>query len=157
MRIIRDRDERNRSALMRCLRRRDEEGQALVEFALVLPLIVLLMAVAFNGWNGIQLDLRLTSAARAGAIAAANDLAAGNGMALSDAVGAINAEESTTIYQTVPTKPDYVSMTTQTDTTGGTSPVSFSVVTITISNVQITLVPIAGNISVAVHATARYS
>ena len=55
-------------------RQRDESGTALVELALVLPLVILLLGVAFNGWNGMQATIRLTSAARAGAIVAAADL-----------------------------------------------------------------------------------
>src|SRR5580693_2663826 len=85
-------------------RRRDESGQALVEFALVLPLVILIVAVAFNGWDGMQKTIRLTSAARAGAIVAASDLAAGDSQqtAWNDAVTAINAEEGDTsvaLYQ----------------------------------------------------------
>jgi Flp pilus assembly protein TadG len=150
------------------LRRRDEGGQALVEFALVLPLIVLLMAVAFNGWNGIQLDLRLTSAARAGAIEAANDLA--QAVATSgtlpaavtqavqiDVTNTINNEENTNIYQYSQAQmPNYVSIAApQAESVSGGG--AIYVVNVTISNVSVTLIPIAGNISVTVHATARYS
>jgi len=157
--------------------RRDEGGQALVEFALVLPLVILLVSVAFNGWNGIQLDLRLTGAARAGVLVAANqlstDVANNNGpptpaqfqQALKAATDAINAEENTTVYQTSDPSHDYVSFTpaggTMDTVTGiggsGESTISFNVVTITISQAPVSLVPVIGNISVSAHASAEYS
>lgn len=143
--------------------RRDEGGQALVEFALVLPLIALMMAVAFNGWDGIQLDLRLTSAARAGAIQAANVLAANNGGSPNDAAtSAINSEEDTTVYQdNNPTGADFVNVVYPDNETiaasGGNAAIAMQLVTVTISNVSVTLVPIVGNISVSAHASARYT
>jgi Flp pilus assembly protein TadG len=149
----------------RLFRRRDEAGQALVEFALVLPVIALLMAVAFNGWNGIQLALRLTSAARAGAIAAAHDLGSGNGAAAQcDAAAAVNQEEGVSgVYQcSSSSAADYVSVTEgqqsiPSDPNNPSSPTSINVVTVTISQASVTLVPIVGNIAVTAHATARYS
>ena len=156
-------------------RRPDEAGQALVEFALVLPLVILLVSVAFNGWNGIQLDLRLTGAARAGVLVAANELSNdvtmvnGGGpptqaqldKAQTDAATAINNEENTTVYQTDPTKPDYVSLTPGSDAipggATGESPFTINVVTITISQASVSLVPVIGNISVSAHATSEYS
>jgi Flp pilus assembly protein TadG len=154
---------------MRRRRRGDESGQALVEFALVLPLVALLMAVAFNGWNGIQLSLRLTSGARAGAIAAANYLAtqptqpanaAELQTAQDNATADVNAEENTTIYQdSNSSQPDYVGISTTsssfTDSTSAT--VTINVVRITISQVSVDLVPIVGAIGVSVHASAEYS
>lgn len=143
--------------------RRDESGQALVEFALVLPLLILLMSVAFNGWNGIQLDLGLTSAARAGAITAANDLSQGQGAnALTDATSAINAEEGVTgVYQsTMAGAPNYVSISETPDTVTAIppeSPITINVVTITISGASVSLVPVIGNIAVSAHATAEYT
>ncbi len=158
--------------------RRNESGQALVEFALVLPLVILLVSVAFNGWNGIQLDLRLTSAARAGALVAASELAndvttVNNGaqptqaqfdQALVDATTAVNNEEDTTTYQsTNPNGSDYVSLTAPppgTDTVSdgsGDPPISINTVTITISQASVALVPVVGNISVSAHAAAEYS
>jgi len=135
------------------VRGRDERGAALVEFALVLPLIVLLVGIAFNGWDAMQTSIRLTSAARAGAIAAANDLGAGDprSRALTDATTAINQEEGSGSNLQ-----DYVSMAppqTQTLSSGAT----ISTVTITISPSPITLIPFVQKISVATHATARYS
>ncbi len=159
-------------------RHRDESGQALVEFALVLPLVILLVRVAFNGWNGIQLDLRLTSAARAGAITAAHDLSVdltnNPGQALSptdfsnascDAKSTINAEEGVTgLYQcSNPSGADYVSISppsqqfTVPSSGLGDSSITVRVVTITISGASVSLVPVVGNISVSAHATAEYS
>jgi Flp pilus assembly protein TadG len=148
-------------------RRGDETGQALVEFALILPLVVLLIGVAFNGWNAMQLDIGLTSAARAGALQAANDLAtgklsdqscstAGSQQVVCDATNAINLEENTTVYQyTNPQQPNYVSSSTPPATTIDGIPVS--IVTISISPSPVDLIPYVGDISVNAHASARYS
>jgi Flp pilus assembly protein TadG len=139
---------------------RDETGTALVEFALVLPLLALLTGVAFNGWNGMQLDIGLTSAARAGVIQAANDLASDptqTQAAQTDATTAVNAEQGdTNVYQdTDQSANNYVGMseTTETVDTG----VTINVVTITISQVSETLVPFVGSFHVSVDASARYS
>jgi Flp pilus assembly protein TadG len=145
--------------------RHDEEGQALVEFALALPVIALLMAVAFNGWNGMQLAIRLTSAARAGAVAAAHDLDTGNpASAQCDAAAAVNQEEGVSgVYQcTSSSSPDYVAITEgqqsiPSDPNNPGSATSINVVTVTISQASVTLVPIVGNFAVTAHATARYS
>jgi len=141
------------------LQGRDDSGQALIEFVLVLPVVALLMGVAFNGWSGLQLSIRLTSAARAGAIQAANDLAAHptqTQTAWNDATTAVNQEEGVTnVYQNTNGAADgYVNMAITTTTTGG---VTVNVVTVTISEVSFTLVPIVKNIGVSAHATARYS
>jgi Flp pilus assembly protein TadG len=138
----------------------DESGQALVEFVLVLPVVALVMGVAFNGWNAMQLSIRLTTAARAGAIQAANDLAANPAQtqaALAAATAAVNAEEGdTNVYQdTNSAAQDYVSMSTSSTTTSGG--VTINMVTITISQTSATLVPIVANLPVNAHATARYS
>jgi Flp pilus assembly protein TadG len=150
-------------------RRRDETGQALVEFALVLPLLVLLMGIAFNGWNAMELSIRLTSAARAGAIAAANTIGGDNlqpGQAVSQAqqqaaqyaaMTAVNAEEgvSAAYQDTDDSKPNYVAINTnsQDQTTNGPT---IGTVTITISPAPATLIPFVGKISVTTDATARY-
>lgn len=141
---------------------RDESGQALVEFVLVLPVVALLMGVAFNGWNALQLSIRLTSAARAGAIEAANDLAAKDSqqVAWDAATAAVNAEEGDTgVYQdTNAQAPDYVDMKTSTqEVTSSNSTVQIQVVQITISQTSATLVPFVTNLSVNAHATARYA
>ena len=147
-------------------RRRDESGQALVELVLVLPLVALLLGVAFNGWSGMQLSERLTSAARAGAIQAANDLGSTNPppaqTVLNDATKAVNAEEGVPgVYQDSDSSADdYVSMTPsqQTITTpNGGPPLIINVVTITITQRSSSLVPFVGTFPVTAHATARYS
>ncbi|HEY5026035.1 MAG TPA: TadE/TadG family type IV pilus assembly protein [Acidimicrobiales bacterium] len=144
--------------------RHDETGSAIVELALVIPLVVLLLGAAFNGWNGMQQTIRLTSAARAGAIVAANDLtttsshpATTQDQALADATTAINAEEgATNVYQSIDSSANnYVSVAlTPNETISG--PVAISVVTITISHASVSFVPFVGSFPVTTHATARY-
>jgi Flp pilus assembly protein TadG len=143
-------------------RRGGESGQALVEFVLVLPVVALIMGVAFDGWNAMQLDIRLTSAARAGAIQAASDLAANDApqTAWDAATAAVNAEEGDTgVYQdTDPSAQNYVHMATSTQSvTAGNGPIAMNVVTITISRTPATLVPLVSTLSVNTTATARYS
>lgn len=135
-----------------------------MEFALVLPLLALLMGVAFNGWNGIQLDINLTSAARAGAVAAANSLAGNSNPSTSDinnatglAITAINqAEGVSNVYQGDPSQADYVNVTTSPGQPLQ-SGITINVLEVTISNVSVTLVPVVGAISLSAHASARYS
>ena len=147
---------------------RDESGQALVEFALVLPLLVLLVGIAFNGWDAMQVSIRLTSAARAGAIAAANALAdqETTTQAQDAATNAINQEEGGgSTFQDLPgesSQPNYVNIAVnpgETLSTGGGigSSGTIGTVTITITPSSITLIPFVQQISVATHATARYS
>lgn len=50
----------------------------MVEMVVILPLVLILLSFAFMGWDSMQQSIRLTSAARAGAIKAANDLQAGS-------------------------------------------------------------------------------
>jgi len=131
----------------------------------VLPLVILLLGVAFNGWNGMQATIRLTSAARAGAIVAAADLTSNinhaptsTPQALADATTAINDEEGVTgVFQsTDPSANDYVSISTPSpDVISST--VSMSVVTITISQTSVSFVPFVGSLPVTTHATARYA
>lgn len=149
----------NRSGRIRAGLGRDESGQALVELALVLPLMALLLGTAFNGWSAMQLSVRLTSAARAGAIEAANDLAnapAQTQTAWNDATSAVIQEEGdTTVYQnTNPSANDYVGMSVTTQAQNG---VTINVVTITITEPSVAFVPFVHDLSVGVHATARYS
>ena len=147
-------------------RHRDETGTALVELALVVPIVILLMGVAFNGWNAMQSSIRLTSAARAGAIVAANDLtnssthpALSTSVALADATNAINSEEGSTnpaLYQSADSSANnYVSLSQSTQTISGW--ISVSVVTISISHSSLSFVPFVGSFPVTTHATARYS
>jgi Flp pilus assembly protein TadG len=138
-----------------------ESGQAIVEFCLALPLVALLLGVGFNGWNSMDLSVQLTSAARAGAIQAANDLGTNptaTQKAADDATAAVNAEQGTTnVYQdTDPSAGDYVSVTeppTQT-TTAGTN---LNVVVVTITTTPVALVPFIHSLSITASATARYS
>jgi Flp pilus assembly protein TadG len=145
-------------------RRRDERGQAMVEFVLVLPVVALLMGVAFNGWSGMQLSIGLTSAARAGAIQAANELAADPNptgaqiqTAWNAATMAVNAEEGTnnTYQNTDSAAADYVSMSVSTQGISGGA--SINVVTVTISGTSFTLIPLVKSVGVTAHASARFS
>ena len=140
------------------MRRGDERGAALVEFALVLPLLVLLVGIAFNGWDAMQVSIRLTSAARAGAIAAANALVDQDttSQAQDLAVAAINQEEGNNLYQDQQqSQPNYVNINTTPESLNGGG--AIGTVTITITPSSITLIPFIQQISVATHATARYS
>jgi len=151
----------------------DESGQSLVEMALVLPVVALIMAVAFNAWSGMQTDVRLTSAARAGVIVAANNLASDNTTtpsgaqqqaALNAATAAINAEEGTTgVYQdgssctndcVTMSPPASDVITAATPTTPG---LTIYVVTITITQTSGTLIPLVHDLTVTGTATARFS
>jgi Flp pilus assembly protein TadG len=141
-------------------RGRDERGQAMIELALALPLLALLLGVAFNGWNGMQLSVRLTSAARAGAIEAANDLGTNprdTQTAWNDATTAINEEEGVNnLYQNVNASAnDYVSLSTSTESISGG--ITINVVTVTIHETTSALVPVIASFPVTAHATARYS
>jgi Flp pilus assembly protein TadG len=146
---------------IRCGRCHNESGTALVELALVVPLVILLLGIAFNGWNAMQESIRLTSAARAGAIVAAQDLSGPNsGNALGDATNAVNAEEFgpgvTGIYQDDNSGANnYVSMSPP--TTQNADGVTIKVVTITISQSSASFVPFVGSFPVTTHATASYS
>jgi Flp pilus assembly protein TadG len=145
-------------------RRRDETGTALVELALVVPVVMLLLGIAFNGWNAMQESIRLTSAARAGAIVAAGDLsttsthvALSEPQALTDATAAVNAEEGVTnVYQSDNSGAnDYVSISEQTKI--NVSGVTINLVTITISQSSASFVPFVGSFPVTTHATGSYS
>jgi Flp pilus assembly protein TadG len=145
-------------------RRRDESGTALVEFALVVPLVMLLLGVAFNGWNAMQESIRLTSAARAGAIVAAGDLsttsthvALSESQALTDATAAVNAEEGLTgVYQSDNSGANnYVTISEQTQV--NVSGVTINLVTITIHQSSASFVPFVGSFPVTTHATGSYS
>jgi Flp pilus assembly protein TadG len=155
---------RSKTTARRVARRRDETGTALVELALVVPLVILIMGVAFNGWNGMQASIRLTSAARAGAIVAANDLSTSPAhpqptsvhQAQVDATAAINNEEGASgVYQDDDSGANnYVNIGTSEESADGAT---INVVTITISHGSGSFVPFVGSFPVTTHATARYS
>ncbi len=133
-----------------------ESGQALVELAILLPVVAVLLGVTFNGWDAMQQSIRLTTAARAAAIAAAHDMSAGKASsAATDAVAAVNSEESSSAYQSGnPAADDYVATSTGTETTS--AGVTISVVRVTISHASVTLVPVVWALHVNTTATARY-
>ena len=85
-------------------RRRRQSGQALVEFAIVLPLFLFVLGGGFTMWQGLHGSVNLTSGVRAGVLVASSDLrnrpstltpptAADLATATADTVNAINAEE----------------------------------------------------------------
>lgn len=127
----------------------------------MLPLVILFLGIAFNGWNAMQESIRLTSAARAGAIVAAQDLSGPNASyAQRDATNAVNEEEFgpgvTGIYQDDDSGANnYVSMSSP--TTQNADGVPIKVVTITISQSSASFVPFVGSFPVTTHATASYT
>jgi len=130
----------------------------MVEFVVILPLVVLLFGVAFTGWQGMQSSIRLTTAARAAAIVAANDLQTAKGNALDDATLAVNQEEGVTnVYQdTSSTADNYVSMSVSADTLSSAG-LTIDVVKISVAHTVLPLVPGVWKLSVTSSATARYS
>jgi Flp pilus assembly protein TadG len=156
-------------------RGRGESGQSIVEFALILPLIVLLMAIAFTGWDAMQQTIRLTSAARAGALQAAHDLSqyiSQNSLtcaqmvpgqsgwttesptAWNHATTAVNNEEGSSAFQNSSSASDnYVNMTESTDTNSG---LTIYVVSVTVSHKVGAWIPVVSTQHVNTTATARY-
>ena len=73
----------------------------MVEVAVIMPFFLFLLVGGFSLWEGLHGSVNLTSAARAGALVASNDLRANPaaiGLAATDATAAVNAEEQTNIY-----------------------------------------------------------
>src|SRR5947209_14988251 len=116
-------------------RLRGESGVALVETALIIPILALLLGIAYTAYSSMQQSIRLTTAARAAAIKAANELQADivtNGgtaptgaqltTALADATAAVNQEEGVTnVYQAgCNTQNNCVNMTEASDNLSGT-------------------------------------
>jgi Flp pilus assembly protein TadG len=130
----------------------------MVEFVVILPLVLLLFGVAFTGWQGMQTSIRMTTAARAGALVAANDLQTGKGNAWDDATLAVNQEEGVTnVYQDTSSAADnYVNMSVTTDTLNAAG-LTIDVVQISITHTVLPLVPGVWKLSVTSSATARYS
>ena len=130
-----------------------------------LPLVILLLGIAFNGWNGMQESIRLTSAARAGAIVAAKrSVGDPNGSntrtVLDDATTAVNEEEfgpgAPVSTKTMTRAPTTTSACRRRQPITPTD-VTINVVTITISQSSASFVPFVGSFPVTTHATARYS
>jgi len=150
---------------VRVRRCRDESGQSIVEAALVFPVLALMIGIGLTGWSAMQQSIRITSAARAGAIKAANDLAADLPTptapqlqtAHDDATAAVNQEEGlTNVYQdTNSAQNNYVNMTEATDTLNGTG-VTIDLVTVTVWHQVGQWIPIVSGLTAGAHATARY-
>ena len=99
-------------------RRQARGGQSLVEFAIVLPLMLLLVGGAYTMWTGLHSAIGVTSAARAGALTAAYQLqtnktqpapgpgapytAAQLGAVLGNVASAVTAEDGVLTYQAAP-------------------------------------------------------
>ncbi len=66
------------SLVLKEVRRGRSRGQSLTEFALVLPIALLLLALAATGGQMLVTSIDLTQAARSGAVAAAADYGAGD-------------------------------------------------------------------------------
>jgi Flp pilus assembly protein TadG len=126
--------------------------------AILLPLLLLLFGIAFTGWDAMHRSIGLTSAARAGAIKAANDLGVSKTtqqVAWDDAKDAVNQEEGTNVYQdSTPGADNYVLMSPTPDVIDGS--LTINVVTITISHEVPTDIPTVTDIHLKVHASARY-
>ncbi|MGH7746747.1 MAG: TadE/TadG family type IV pilus assembly protein [Candidatus Dormibacteria bacterium] len=87
-----------------CTRRhREAGGQSLVEFALSLPVLILLLAVAYVGWQAMHTVIALNGAARAGAVRAADDVRqkVATAQETTDVTAAVNAEEGSGAFTTV--------------------------------------------------------
>ena len=142
----------------------------MVELALVLPVFLLLVAVAFTGWDAIHQTIGLTSAARAGVIEAASDLqnAKPTPQALSDATAAINAEEGAANTYKCQTNPAFGSCTTSacanncvtlgtsTGSQTGAAGLTVDLVTVAISRSLSSDLPIVSGVKLVSSATARY-
>jgi Flp pilus assembly protein TadG len=74
-----------------------------VEFAISLPVLILLLALAFVGWEAVHTVIALNGAARAGAVTAANDVRHGVSQfqESTDVTSAVNAEQGTTAFTNV--------------------------------------------------------
>jgi Flp pilus assembly protein TadG len=84
-------------------RRREAGGQSIVEFAISLPVLLLLLAVAYVGWQAVHTVIALNGAARAGAVTAANDVRKGiaQSQETTDVTNAVNAEQGSAAFTNV--------------------------------------------------------
>ncbi|HEY2702668.1 MAG TPA: TadE/TadG family type IV pilus assembly protein [Candidatus Dormibacteraeota bacterium] len=84
-------------------RRREAGGQSLVEFAVSMPVLILLLALAYVGWQALHTVIALNGAARAGAVTAANDVRKGILLAQekTDVTNAVNAEQGSIAFANV--------------------------------------------------------
>jgi Flp pilus assembly protein TadG len=136
----------------------------MVEFALVFPVFVLILGVAFAVSQFLTSVVGLNGAARAGAITAANDVNANANISgtieLSDVVATINAEEGCSGCYVAATTPTDSTTCTQTDcvwitkSNGQRSGNNLTIDTVHIRHSVVPFVPIVHGISVQTQAGA---
>lgn len=74
-----------------------------MEFAISMPVLILLLALAYVGWQAVHTVIALNGAARAGAVTAANDVRHGVSQTQesADVTSAVNAEQGSTAFANV--------------------------------------------------------
>lgn len=74
-----------------------------MEFAVSMPVLILLLALAYVGWQALHTVIALNGAARAGAVTAANDVRKGILLAQekTDVTNAVNAEQGSIAFANV--------------------------------------------------------
>jgi Flp pilus assembly protein TadG len=142
-------------------------GQALVELALALTVLLVLLGGTYTGWAAMHQSVQLTSAARAGAIVAANDLQGHPAMpscqVLTDATAAVNAEQgASSTYRPSGSGcsgtcgSDCVTLSTTTGPLSASAGITEDLVTITVTGGIAAQIPVVPGIRVSGAATARY-